>query len=143
MAERYGYLAANDDRSFNVKGHAETYLKLELAVPIPELKWLHAIHNQGHGDAVRGGKAKAEGVKAGVWDIFLPVPIELYATNKENTSFDWFHGLYIEMKVGYNKLSDEQLLFQEYAKDVGYKCDDVCYSWIEARDAMLDYLGLV
>src|SRR4051812_7142849 len=42
--------------------------------PIPCLKWLHAIHNQGHGDAIRGGRAKAEGVRKGIPDIFLPFP---------------------------------------------------------------------
>jgi len=53
---------------------------------VPELEWFHAIHNQGHGDKVRGGMAKAEGVRKGIADTFLPVP-----------RGNW-HGLYIEMK---------------------------------------------
>ena len=31
--------------------------------PVDALEWFHAIHNQGHGDKVRGANAKAEGVR--------------------------------------------------------------------------------
>ena len=39
----------------------------------PELKWLHAIPNGGLRDKITSGKLKAEGVKPGVSDLFLPV----------------------------------------------------------------------
>ncbi|MFO4987381.1 hypothetical protein RCK87_26925, partial [Salmonella enterica subsp. enterica serovar 1,4,[5],12:i:-] len=57
------------------------------AYQIPQLKRLFAIHNQGHGDKIRGNRAKAEGVKKGVPDLMLPVVIDGYA------------GLFVELKV--------------------------------------------
>lgn len=115
--------------------------------PIPELKWIHAIHNQGHGDAVRGAKAKAEGVKAGVADIFWP-----YQTRNVrffNKFAITFNGLYIEMKKPSEKpkketskggLSAEQIEFKEFVLLNDYKwC--VCYSWQEAVAALKEYLS--
>lgn len=103
---------------------------------IPALKWIHAIHNQGHGDAIRGAAAKAEGVRAGVADIFLPYP-----------HADW-HGLYIEMKKPEIKpkrqnskggVSSSQNAFRDYALKVGYGwC--VCYGWREAVGIVQTYL---
>lgn len=115
--------------------------------PIPCLRWLHAIPNGGtRGDdaksrAVRGGMLKAEGVRTGVADVFLPMPV----------SHDGilFAGLYIEMKKPDLKpkpgskskggLSDEQIDFAEYVKAVGYKWF-VCYTWAEAATVIKNYL---
>lgn len=103
---------------------------------VPALEWFHAIHNQGHGDKVRGGMAKAEGVRKGIADTFLPWPVA-----------GW-HGLYIEMKKPAEKpksekakggVSDEQAKFGEYAKGVGYGFM-VCYSWREAANALRSYI---
>lgn len=126
MATNFGLDAANDMLSYTVAGKALSYNKANL---LPQLKWLHMVNNQGHGDAIRGAKAKAEGVKAGVWDIFLPV------------SCPTSNGLYIEMKVKPNVLSDVQLEFERHCIDNSYYTN-VCYSWQEARDAILKYLGL-
>jgi len=52
----------------------------------PELKWFHAIPNGGFRDKITAGKLKAEGVKSGVSDMFLPVKCDAYS------------GLYIELK---------------------------------------------
>lgn len=106
------------------------------AQPAFALEWFHAIHNQGHGDKIRGALAKAEGVRKGVADLFLPWP-----------NAGW-HGLYIEMKKPAEKpksptakggLSEEQLKFGEYAKSVGYGWL-VCYSWREAANALRRYI---
>lgn len=129
MVVMYGYTAAGYDKSYTIKGHAQKLLDIHNDTD-PRLKWLHAIHNQGHGDAIRGSFAKAEGVKAGVWDIFLPVIVH-----------DEYSGLYIEMKVGKNKLTDKQKEFQTFAISQGYKCDDVCYTWREALHSIINYLG--
>lgn len=132
MACEFGLTASRDERSYIYPGVAIDYRGKQDR--IPQLKWLHAIHNQGHGDAIRGSKAKAEGVKAGVWDIFLPVPIIADAM-----MLHWWHGLYIEMKVGKNQLTKEQL---EFMTDLSGYNFAVCYSWQEARDAILKYLDL-
>ena len=104
--------------------------------PDDALEWFHAIHNQGHGDKVRGANAKAEGVRKGVADTFLPWP-----------NAGW-HGLYIEMKKPTEKpksstakggVSDEQAKFGEYARRVGYGFM-VCYSWREAANALRSYI---
>jgi hypothetical protein len=53
----------------------------------PELKLLHAIPNGGYREKITASRMKAEGVKAGVPDIHLPVPRGGYAS------------LYIELKT--------------------------------------------
>lgn len=105
-------------------------------VEVPALEWFHAIHNQGHGDKVRGANAKAEGVRKGVADTFLPYPV------------GGWHGLYIEMKKPTERpkregskggVSDEQAQFGEYAKNVGYGFM-VCYGWEHAVSTLRSYI---
>lgn len=112
---------------------------------IPCLKWLHAIHNQGHGDAIRGGRAKAEGVRAGIPDIFLPFPTWEQPEKYEPK----FFGLYIEMKKPSMKplretskggLSPEQIEFAKFAKENGYRWE-VCYGWKDAAKIIQEYLS--
>lgn len=109
----------------------------------PALKWFHAIPNGGsRGDdaksrAIRGGKLKAEGVKSGIADTFLPA------------AHGGWNGLYIEMKKPAEKpkregskggLSDDQIQFATFARNNGYGwC--VCYSWEEAKDVLIAYLS--
>lgn len=147
MAEQYGIAIADDIRAYTVPhwasseaDNAKNYFKGDYLThpqyrPLVELHWFHAIHNQGHGDAVRGGKAKAEGVKPGVLDCFLPLVTWDNSNPAVNTIIA---GLYIEMKVGNNKTTTEQNEFIEYCQTVGYKVA-VCYSWIEARDVLIKY----
>jgi len=94
----------------------------------PELKLAFSIPNGGLRDKVTAARLKAEGCKAGVWDIFLPVP-----------RGQW-HGLFIEMKVGNNKLTRAQAKFRFDLID-NYRLM-ICYSWDEARDGMLRYMKL-
>jgi hypothetical protein len=95
----------------------------------PELQWLHHIPNGGHRNKIEAARLKAAGVKSGVWDLFLPVPVGNY------------HGLYIEMKVGTNALTKQQSEFLEHLKANNYK-HEVCYDWKQARDCIIDYLNL-
>ena len=135
MAERYGFKLADRNESYTVTGYAKAYFDVGEYYPIPQLKWLHAIHNQGHGDAIRGARSKAEGVKPGVADLFLPVPVR--------TNYISFAGLYIEMKrADKGKLSIEQSEFARDMQDAGYKWA-CCFGWKNARDEILKYLGLV
>jgi len=70
----------------------------------------------------------AEGVKRGVPDLMLPLPT------------DKFHGLFIEMKFGKNKMTPEQQEFFDYATQQGYCCR-VAYSADEAMKIIDEYLG--
>jgi len=95
----------------------------------PQLKWMHAIKNAEKGGAIRGSMAKAEGVKAGVFDIFLPC-------HKKGCL-----GLYIEMKKKEKgRVSDKQNEFSSDMRNEGYGTV-ICYSWIEARDILIEYLS--
>ena len=94
----------------------------------PILSWIHAIPNGGHRHVAVARRMKAEGVKAGVWDIFVPVPADDKC------------GLYIEMKYGKNNLTDNQKAFRDAVGD-GYKWA-VCYSGIDAANVIGEYLGI-
>lgn len=91
-----------------------------------QLKWMHSSGNGIFTTSGQKGKEKAAGLKNGVWDIFLPYPGKGYA------------GLYIEMKVGKNDLTDDQKEFGKAMIDY-YKLH-VCWSWKEARDVIIKYL---
>lgn len=94
---------------------------------MPELKLLYHIPNGGKRDIATAKKLKAEGVKAGVPDICLPV-----ARGK-------YHGLYIELKVGKNKTTENQDMWLEALNKNGYYTD-VCYGWEEASKVITNYL---
>lgn len=100
----------------------------------PELQMMFAIPNgEARGDtartcAIRGAKLKAEGVKSGVPDIFLPV-----------ARHD-MHGLFIEMKKPGGKPSKEQKTFGKRVQNEKYGfC--ICDSWEKARDVLIMYLS--
>lgn len=101
----------------------------------PELRWLHHIPNGGvrgdddKGRNIRGAKLKAEGVKEGVADLFLPV-------KRGN-----FSGLYIEMKKPGGKPSLKQVQFGEFVLSQGYYFK-VCDSWVIATQLIEWYLRL-
>jgi hypothetical protein len=96
----------------------------------PELlRWMFAIPNGGLRNKATAVKMKNEGVRAGVSDIFCPIPRGCY------------HGLFLEMKVGHNKLTDLQKEFQNYATQQGYCCK-VAYSADEAIKIIDEYLEL-
>jgi len=93
----------------------------------PCLRWMHAVPNGGLRNRNVAMKLKREGVKAGVWDVFLPYP-----------SGGW-HGLYIEFKFDTNKLTDNQIEFGDYLKQAGY-CRVVAYDAGEAMNSVISYL---
>lgn len=100
---------------------------------IKELKWLTHIPNGGARDKREGAKFKAMGVKRGIPDYILPLPVQ--------TSFgEAWAGLWLEIKVGKNYPTDDQVAWHQYLNGVGYKCY-VCYGWEEARDKLLAYIN--
>lgn len=96
------------------------------------LKWIHAIPN------ANSHKQVSEGVRGGVADIFLPVPMQ-------KGWGEMFAGLYIELKVEKRRkqkdggLSQDQIDFGKYAIDMGYQWR-VCYGWKEASNVIEEYL---
>lgn len=93
----------------------------------PQLSLLYHIPNGGARSKGTAGRLKAEGVKSGVPDICLPV-----AKGK-------YHGLYVEMKVGKNKPTANQVKWIESLLSEGYQAK-VCYGWQEAVRVIEDYL---
>ena len=93
----------------------------------PELSLMYAVPNGGKRNIATAVRLKKEGVKSGVPDICLPVPRGKY------------HGLYIEMKVGKNKPSANQVQWIEQLQKQGYRVD-VCYGWGEAVKVIVDYM---
>ena len=93
----------------------------------PELALLHHVPNGGQRNKVTAARLKAAGVKSGVPDICLPVPK------------DEFHGLYIELKYGKNKPSENQKKWIEQLNKQGYKAK-VCYGAEEAIAVIKEYL---
>ena len=95
----------------------------------PELEMMFHIPNGGTRNKIEAGHLKAQGVKAGVPDICLPVPRGR------------FHGLWIEMKLGNNKPSDHQERWMNKLWIQGYYVQ-VCYSWMQAVQNLVYYLEL-
>jgi hypothetical protein len=124
---------------------------------IPELDLLFAIPNGGARNVIVAKKLKAEGVKAGIPDYFLPVPkfkkIKEHKYVKDPTNGNWLHsivpinvieipGLFLELKrsngvpSNVSKAQKERMkLFEEQ----GYKCV-IAYGWLHASKVLLDYL---
>lgn len=93
----------------------------------PELTLLFHIPNGGSRNKFEAKRLKAQGVKAGVPDLFLPVPRGA------------FHGLFVEMKYGKNKQTDSQRQWERRLTEQKYAYF-VCYSWREAADTIEKYL---
>ncbi len=75
----------------------------------------------------QGARMKAKGVKAGVPDVFVAIPTKLY------------HGLFLEFKIGKNKLTPLQKKWHArlVVKDYAFF---VCYSHEEALSIVHNYL---
>jgi hypothetical protein len=96
----------------------------------PELNLIYHIPNGGIRSKAEAGRFKAEGVKAGVPDICLPV------------ARGGFHGLYIELKRQKGgQVSDNQKSWLEKLDREGYRIA-VCKGWEAAKDMIMDYLKL-
>lgn len=80
----------------------------------PRFGLVFAIPNGGHRHKATAGKLKAEGVKAGIPDLFLPVPRPAYNGHRA------YHGMFIELKVGRNSPTDSQELWLRLLAEQGY-----------------------
>lgn len=96
----------------------------------PELKLMFHVPNGGARSKAEAGRFKAEGVKAGVPDIFLPVPRGNY------------HGMFIEMKKRKGgKVSAEQKVWLAELAEQGYFAV-VAFGWEDASEQIRSYLDI-
>lgn len=93
----------------------------------PLHEFCFANPNGGNRDTLEAKRLKAQGVLAGVSDIFLMIAKQGY------------HGLWIEMKHGDNELSDKQKIFKKNAVRAGYQ-HVTCYSVDDAIEEVTLYL---
>lgn len=94
----------------------------------PELNLLYHVPNGGSRHKAEAGRLRAEGVKAGVPDLCLPVARGQY------------HGLYIELKRQRGgRISEEQVRWINGLLKQGYAAA-VCKGWQEAANVITDYL---
>ena len=94
----------------------------------PELSLLFHIPNGGSRNKIEAANLKRQGVKAGVPDLFLPVPCGGY------------HGLFIEMKYGKNKPTDAQREWMAALNEQGYLAV-MCYGFEDSRNTIERYLN--
>lgn len=85
------------------------------------------VPNGGYRNPREAAHLKAQGVKSGVPDLVVPVP------NRE------YHGLFIEMKTGNNKPSDNQLKWLSLLEENGYRAT-VCWGASEAIGEIQSYM---
>lgn len=94
----------------------------------PELALMHAIPNGGSRHPAEAAHLKAQGVKAGIPDIFLPA------------ARHGCHGLYLEMKRRKGgRVSEAQRGMLAALADQGYRCR-VCAGAQEAITAIQEYM---
>ena len=93
----------------------------------PEIEMLYHIPNGGSRNKIEAAHLKQQGVKAGVPDLCLPV------ARGEH------HGLYIELKYGKNKPTENQKRWINLLRSQNYKAE-VAYGWEEASKIILEYL---
>lgn len=96
----------------------------------PELALMYHTPNGGRRSKAEAGRFKAEGVKSGVPDIFLPV------------ARGGYHGLYIELKRQRGgKASDTQ---KDWVKALGEQdyLVHVCKGWEAASKVIIEYLNM-
>ena len=88
---------------------------------------MYSIPNGGNRNTREAVKLKREGTMAGVSDLFLAQPSGHSA------------GLFIEMKVKPNKMTDNQIIFAKRIQEAGYHFE-CCYSFDAFMKIVNNYL---
>lgn len=91
--------------------------------------WTHHSANGGHRNLVTGVRLKAMGVRKGFPDLTLWLPR------------GGFNGLAIELKVGRNRPTIEQLAWLDHMASVGWFAT-LCVGFDAARRSIEDYIAL-
>lgn len=97
---------------------------------IPELALMFAVPNAAKRSYGVAAYMKAEGLKSGVPDIFLPV------------ARGGYHGLFLEMKYGRGKPSDNQTAWIAALQEQGYRAV-VVYGFEHAQETIISYLEMI
>ncbi len=121
MPKKIQYEADEQTKLFKWIAWASTF--------IPNVDMLYHIPNGGKRNKREAAALKRQGVRSGVPDLCLPVASKGY------------HGLYIELKCGKNKPTENQKLWIKNLNEHGYAAV-VCYGWQEAANCICDYLGI-
>lgn len=119
------------------------------------LRMLFAIANGGERNRIVAARLAAEGVRSGVPDICMPVPIDRRDYYIAGGMYlpGAYNGLFIEMKRPSERykaktpkdkwdtggVKDNQKIWLTRLEQQGYKCV-VCYSWYEAANEIKFYL---
>lgn len=93
----------------------------------PRYSMIYAIPNGGHRHISVARKLKREGVKAGVWDVAVDVPMR------------GFHGMRLEFKSEKGKLTAEQIKMGELYLRYGY-VTSVIRNFAQFRSVIEAYL---
>ena len=94
----------------------------------PEVKYLFSVPNGGHRHIAVAARLKASGVKSGVPDLFLPLPVPGGPA-----------GFWLEMKAPGGVTSQNQQDYLRFLAEVGFKVE-VHYSAQTAVDSIRAYL---
>lgn len=92
---------------------------------------LFAVPNGHKRNKITAAILKAEGVRAGVADMFFAYPVKIPKQ---------YSGLFIEFKFGKNKQTDSQIEFQKLVERQGYRYEVVC-EFDHFRNLIDNYLG--
>ena len=101
----------------------------------PVLDLIFAIPNAGFASKKQGALRKLTGRRKGVPDINIPVGV------RSDGQVIGTLGLWIEFKVPGEKPTKEQLEWHERLRAANQRVE-VCESWIEAANIVIEYLGL-
>lgn len=93
----------------------------------PDLQFLFHIPNETVGGVRWVTRNRQLGVKKGVPDLMLPIPMHGY------------HGLFIEMKTATGKVRPEQKRWLDALTTFGYRAV-VCHGWQEAKKELETYM---
>lgn len=107
------------------------------------LHWIHAIPNGYYKSPASRAKAKREGVKSGICDLFVPAPEVVKGMKGKGIrgKSGSYHGLYIEMKRKGESLRKTQKEFMDFLDLVHYR-NVLCYTWRAAAREIVRHLNL-
>lgn len=114
--------------------------------PVVELEWFHAIPNGGLRDKRTASMLKAEGVKKGIPDTLLPLPMFGMLNAEPPVRGMIYAGLYVEMKRPESEeqgrkgvASKEQERCIAWLRHSGYAVS-VCFDWEAAAREVQSYI---